>query len=215
MKTERMTNKLKRNGLIAAATVAAILAVMAFAAPQSAMAGTLTVPAPKETASIHLGVKDPPASAKLDGWWCSKTDKVREDVGELYRGVWQPLHFGQSEVYDESGGFRTDIRGTAGGEGAIMNMSDWKTSHLDKGWPFKLAGLQKSPTKTGLDAPPGGTKVYKFKYCYTSNELKTIHDKVVAWMKYIDAHMVNILKSKEKQLQGLDGELAGFIAAGH
>ena len=52
-----------------------------FVFSQGAMAETITVTAPKETATIHLGGKDPPASAKLKGWEYTDTDEGRKEVG--------------------------------------------------------------------------------------------------------------------------------------
>jgi len=75
MKTERGMKAGKRNGL----TAVVILAIFALAAPQEIFAGTLTVSAPEETRSIHLGIKDSPASARLKGWYCSDKD-LREGM---------------------------------------------------------------------------------------------------------------------------------------
>lgn len=112
---------------------AALSAFFTFATPQQAMAGTITVPAPTGTASIHLGLKDPPASAKLDGWYCSKADKMRNDVKELYSNVWEGTYMTIEE--------------------GIERAVNWEFKFLKKGWPFKLAGLQKSQVKNRLDAP--------------------------------------------------------------
>ncbi len=181
MKTERRMKKGKKNGLIAVAATLAV--VVFFATPQQTLAGPVTVPAPKETDSIHLGVKDPPGRALLKGWYCSKTDKVRNDVKELYVHVWEG----------------TDLTIEEGIERAV----NWEFKVLKKGWPFKLAGLQKSPVKNGLDAPPGGTKVYKFKFCYTKAELQTIHDKLQAWVDLVSM-------GKEIEREGLDREIGLF-----
>ncbi|MFQ5850564.1 MAG: hypothetical protein ACE5JU_08245 [Candidatus Binatia bacterium] len=39
-----------------------------------------------------------------------------------------------------------------------------------------------SPVKKGLDAPSGGKRVYKFRYCYTENELKVMNETVSLWL---------------------------------
>ena len=87
--------------------------------------------------------------------------------------------------------------------GKVEVVVNFMFEKLRKGWPFKLAGMHKSPVKNELDAPPGGTKVYTFKYCYTKAELQTIHDKLLQWVDEFS-------KGETRSSVGLDREVAIF-----
>jgi len=165
MKTEgKIRTGIFRTALITIAA-AGVLVLFAFAAPEQAMAGSVEVPAPTETANIRLGVNDPPASATLKGWYCTDTP-LKKTIAALVGSV------------DE--GFMIDL------QVAVERAVDWEFKFIKKGWPFKLAGMHESPVKNGLDAPPGGTKTYKFKCCYTKAELQAVHDKVVVWIGAVE-----------------------------
>ncbi len=196
MKTEgKIKTELSRTAHIMIAA-AGVLVLLAFAAPQQAMAGSVTVPAPRETASIRLGVNDPPASATLKGWYCEVTgtdlripvQKMLADVEGVGGGM---------EAQDNA----YQVLVLLGGPGIEGSKSSW---------PFSV--MQANPVKQGMDAPPGGRKVYKFKSCYTRDELLQLQK----LMKHV---FLRLLEEEGMLGQGQEGyddykELVNWINPG-
>ena len=141
-----------------------------FVFSQGAMAETITVTAPKETATIHLGVNDPPVGVQLKGWWCSDRDLKKQ----MEKFV----------VYDvlTAKGQNDDLQ-------HIVKEAVKLSKYLEEGgevWPFtSFLPENREPFKKGLDAPQGGTKVYTYKTCYTVQELETIQKMLKKWAKGI------------------------------
>jgi len=164
-----------------------ILALLAVVAWMPMKAWAVDIPAPQTSAKIHLKAGDGPAFAKLDGWYCSDTD-LKKTIRDLQASI---------AMGSYSGGEREKI------ERAVT----WEFKYLRKGWPFKLAGMKKSPIKKGLDAPPGSSKSYSFKCCYTKDELQVVRDKLQQWLDLVSG-------GDEIYGKGVDGEIrdwTGFV----
>ncbi len=137
-----------------------VLALLAVAAFMPMKAWAVDVSAPQTSATIHLGVNDPPSIAKLNGWYCSSTD-LRKTVREMLKRVARSTNPNEAA---------SDLI-------ALFSVYD------GKGWPYE--SMLKNPLKMGLDAPPGGSKVHNFKCCYTKSELDLIAKKTELALKAV------------------------------
>lgn len=161
------------------AMLGVVLMLALSAAPQPAGAIITPLNAPKTSATYHLALKDPPVNVILIDWYCTDADLWRE-IKNIYDNV--------KEGFDLIGEDEGEIR-------ALENLRRLKKMAAP-GWPMTEPSMHISPLKKGLDAPPGGRKVYTFKYCATGAELLIVRKTV---MTYLRAVLDTAVQAKKKE----------------
>lgn len=168
------------------------IAIPVFAGPagvvrRAAPSKGKTLSAPEASMDIKLGPEDPPAQARLTGWYCTLNNNPIDISSDLEKII--------SLMPDFAKGYRTPEEGEYR---PLHKMIDWyetqigayKSKDLMNTFPGSL--LEKSPVLANLDAAPGTTKIYTRQYCYTEGELRTLKEALLESLE----KKIDELKSK-------------------